>query len=318
MSHRPLRALFGVAVFATLLSCATGGYTPQTPSMPAARAALRPEYRLFYDALQDYGDWTLIEPYGFVFRPKVDFASFRPYQEGFWVPTDAWGWVWISAEPFGWATYHYGSWLWDRYQGWVWVPGVDWGPAWVSWQLAGEYVGWAPLSPQAGGGWPREIPGGPYVYAPMERMGSASLRSQIRSQATLGEAVAGARPADELVERDGVQVNLGPAFARVERAIGAPLPRVKLAESAAPARPPGSPSDAGITGGTGELDIPVARREAEDAARRARALIQAGGRTPTVLPIFRPGRIGPTGEGVGVKKRPGRSGRPAADADSTR
>jgi hypothetical protein len=29
-----------------------------------------PEYRVFYDALVDYGDWILIEPYGWVFRPR--------------------------------------------------------------------------------------------------------------------------------------------------------------------------------------------------------------------------------------------------------
>jgi hypothetical protein len=247
----------------------------------------------------------------------VDFATFRPYQEGFWVPTDAWGWVWISAEPFGWATYHYGSWLWDRFQGWVWVPGVDWGPAWVSWQLAGDYAGWAPLGPRTGGGWSGEIPGGAYVYAPIQRMGSASLRSQIRTQASLGEAVADPQPADELVERDGVSVNLGPAFTRIERAIGAPLPRVKLAESGASARSTAGPADEETLARPGEIDVPAARREAEDAARRARALIQAGGRTPAVLPILRPGRIGPAGDRSGARKRPGRPARPGAGADTT-
>ena len=92
--------------------------------MPAARAALRPEYRLFYDSLVDYGDWVLIEPYGFMFRPRVDFATFRPYADGFWAPSDPWGWVWISAEPFGWATYHYGRWGYSRRIGWFWALGI--------------------------------------------------------------------------------------------------------------------------------------------------------------------------------------------------
>jgi hypothetical protein len=316
MSYRHLGALSGALALATLLSCATGGYAPQ-PSMPAARAALRPEYRVFYDALQDYGDWTLIEPYGFVFHPKVDFASFRPYQDGFWVATDAWGWVWISAEPFGWATYHYGSWVWDRFQGWVWVPGVDWGPAWVSWQLAGAYAGWAPLGPQAGGGLPGGIPSGPYVFAPVNLMGSADLRSHITPQAKLGTAVAEAQAADNVVERDGVRINMGPAFAGIERAIGGPLPRVKLAEATVPTRPAAGPGDAVLTGESGEVDVAGARREAEDAARRARAMIQAGGKTPAVLPILRPAGIGAAGEGSGAQKRPRRFGRPDA-ADTTR
>ena len=53
---------------------------------------------------QDDGDWTLIEPYGYVFRPHVNFVAWSPYQYGFWAPSDVYGWVWISAEPFGWAT----------------------------------------------------------------------------------------------------------------------------------------------------------------------------------------------------------------------
>jgi hypothetical protein len=82
----------------TQLSCATIGLTPLQDSMPAARAGLSPEYRLFYDALQDYGDWTLIEPFGYVFRPYGNASSWRPYQYGYWAPSDVYGWVWISGE----------------------------------------------------------------------------------------------------------------------------------------------------------------------------------------------------------------------------
>jgi hypothetical protein len=60
------------------------------------------------------------------------------------------GWTWASNEPFGWATYHYGRWAWDSRFGWLWVPGTIWGPAWVSWQYGGGYVGWAPLPPTVG------------------------------------------------------------------------------------------------------------------------------------------------------------------------
>ncbi len=33
--------------------------------------------------------------------------------------------------------------------GWVWVPGDEWAPAWVSWRKGNDYVGWAPLPPEA-------------------------------------------------------------------------------------------------------------------------------------------------------------------------
>jgi hypothetical protein len=121
--HAPALAA-GVLLALLQLSCATTGMTPDPVSMPAARAGLRPQYRVFYDELVDYGDWILIEPYGFVFRPRTRFNSWSPYYDGFWSPSDNYGWVWVSAEPYGWATYHYGRWLNDDYQGWVWVPGA--------------------------------------------------------------------------------------------------------------------------------------------------------------------------------------------------
>ena len=76
-------------------------------------------------------------------------VGWRPYTQGHWVDTD-YGWTWISDEPWGWATYHYGRWLADQEYGWLWVPGNQWGPAWVSFQQGGGYVGWAPLPPAVG------------------------------------------------------------------------------------------------------------------------------------------------------------------------
>ena len=88
--------------------------------------------------------------YGYVFQPRQATQSrdWRPYINGHWVYTDA-GWTWISDEPFGWATYHYGRWTRLRSVGWVWVPGEQWAPAWVSWRRGNSYVGWAPLPPEA-------------------------------------------------------------------------------------------------------------------------------------------------------------------------
>src|SRR5512138_3799115 len=80
----------------------SGGPALTPPPQPAARIALRPEYRVFYDALSDYGDWVLIEPWGYVFRPRVDFGVWRPYTNGFWAASDVYGWVWVSSESFGW------------------------------------------------------------------------------------------------------------------------------------------------------------------------------------------------------------------------
>jgi hypothetical protein len=297
-----IRRAIAAALFAlTLAGCATSGFTP-APSMPAARAGLRPEYRIFYDALNDYGDWTLIEPYGWVFHPRgVDYGSWRPYTNGFWAPSDSWGWVWISAEPFGWATYHYGSWLFDRYQGWVWVPGVEWAPAWVDWQLAGDYAGWAPLGPQ---GTPPLLSGtqgaSPYVYAPLSSLTATDLNAHLASPAEAASIAREARPVETTVTREGVRTPFGPPFARVERAQGGmPLQRVsiqemlprgeagKAAAEPAPASPPAPSSAADAAAAR----VEATRRAGEEAADRARAAIGKDVPPPARVPVVRPAWI---------------------------
>ncbi len=112
--------------------------------------AITTGYTTFYNKLEPYGDWIETGDYGYVFHPREaeSSRSWRPYTDGRWVYTDA-GWTWISEEPFGWATYHYGRWTRLRGVGWVWVPGNQWAPAWVSWRKGNDYVGWAPLPPEA-------------------------------------------------------------------------------------------------------------------------------------------------------------------------
>ena len=62
--------------------------------------------------------------------------------------TDENGWYWVSDEPFGWATYHYGRWAYDEQYRWIWIPGGTWGPAWVAFRYSDENIGWAPLPPE--------------------------------------------------------------------------------------------------------------------------------------------------------------------------
>ncbi len=102
----------------------------------------------FYDSLAPYGNWIERPSHGWVWTPREVSSTWRPYQAGHWVWSDE-GWTWLSDEPYGWATYHYGRWYEDPEIGWAWVPGNDWSPAWVSWQEGNDYVGWAPLPPGA-------------------------------------------------------------------------------------------------------------------------------------------------------------------------
>jgi hypothetical protein len=106
---------------------------------------------VFYRNLAPYGYWVQRPNYGWVWTPRQMRYGWRPYSAGRWVYSD-YGWTWAAAasEPWGWATYHYGRWYDDPNYGWQWVPGTDWGPAWVSWQSGGGYLGWAPLPPAVG------------------------------------------------------------------------------------------------------------------------------------------------------------------------
>jgi hypothetical protein len=100
----------------------------------------------FYDPLTPYGSWVEVGSHGRCWRPTHVETGWRPYSVGHWEWTDA-GWYWVSDEPFAWACYHYGGWVFDQSYGWVWVPGTEWAPAWVTWREGGDYIGWAPCGP---------------------------------------------------------------------------------------------------------------------------------------------------------------------------
>jgi hypothetical protein len=137
---------------------------------PSGRASV--DLGFFYDDLAPYGNWIERPSYGWVWTPRAVASSWRPYQNGHWVATDD-GWVWVTDEPYGWATYHYGRWYEDPELGWSWVPGDTWGPSWVSFQEGNDYVGWAPLPPGvnvsvgfSGGGYAYGIAPAAYLFVP--------------------------------------------------------------------------------------------------------------------------------------------------------
>ncbi len=131
------------------------------PAGPVAAPAAQPQatapaysidasYQTFYDQLAPYGSWITMDPYGYVWQPSATLhdINWRPYTLGHWAYTDD-GWTWMSDEPFGWITYHYGRWMRTHTLGWVWTPDDQWAPAWVSWRYGNDFVGWAPLPPEA-------------------------------------------------------------------------------------------------------------------------------------------------------------------------
>lgn len=97
-----------------------------------------------FDApLAPYGQW-LNSRYGRAFRPDVT-PDWRPYVNGRWGENR----LWVSDDPWGWATDHYGRWGFDDAMGWVWVPGTEWAPSWVAFRddPAQNVSGWAPIPP---------------------------------------------------------------------------------------------------------------------------------------------------------------------------
>lgn len=117
-------------------------------AMANAQMSAGISFGVFYSSLSQHGEWIEMEPDFYVWRPLHVRHGWRPYMDGSWAWTSQ-GWYWVSNEPFGWATFHYGRWYYDDYYGWIWTPGYDWAPAWVQWRYNDNYIGWSPLPPYA-------------------------------------------------------------------------------------------------------------------------------------------------------------------------
>lgn len=72
--------------------------------------------------LDRHGDWVPDSDQGPLWLPRAVPPGWAPYQSGRWAWVSPWGWTWIDAAPWGFAPFHYGSWL--RFDGrWAWSPG---------------------------------------------------------------------------------------------------------------------------------------------------------------------------------------------------
>ncbi|MGC3959714.1 MAG: hypothetical protein QM813_17840 [Verrucomicrobiota bacterium] len=119
-----------------------------TPANVSVSATVQVRAKADFDVpLAAHGSWAEIRTYGRCWRPTSVPVGWRPYCEGRWVWTDC-GWYWESDEPWAWACYHYGRWVYDSEIGWFWVPDVEWAPAWVYWRVGGGFIGWVPCPPR--------------------------------------------------------------------------------------------------------------------------------------------------------------------------
>ena len=127
-----------------------------------ARSMQNAHYDKYYDQdiygaedLDDYGQWVHTRNYGYVWRPHRNsvnsYANWSPYRYGQWRWIPPYGWTWVNDEPWGWATYHHGRWLYDD-GFWYWSPYGQyrysrswWSPALVIITTYAGNICWYPL-----------------------------------------------------------------------------------------------------------------------------------------------------------------------------
>jgi hypothetical protein len=253
-----MQRVFTRFLFLVLLAAVAGATTSRAQvdlRLSVGSPGSQIDLSYFYDNLSPYGDWFEDPSYGWCWTPYDVSADWRPYSDGHWEYTD-YGWSWASNETWGWAPYHYGRWFFDDSYGWGWVPGYEWAPAWVAWRYSDDYVGWAPLPPDADWDGPSglrftgydAIPPPRWCFVPRQHVFDTGLRLQVTLIARNITLFGRTRDATRYEARNGRPVNLGFDVAQVERSIGRPVPRVRIVDVATPARGGGRPAGSGVVG----------------------------------------------------------------------
>lgn len=294
-----LRVALAVAALLAIGGCA-GAYTEAAYPPGIAPPA---DLDFFYSELAPYGHWFDTAGYGWVWSPDDLPVGWRPYSDGCWSYTDL-GWAWVSYEPWGWATFHYGRWYFDDDLGWAWVPGYVWGPAWVDWRWSDEWVGWEPLPPDvdwvAGVGLrerqgerDRDADRHSWCFAPTRWLLDPRLSRRLapsprnitfleRTQPATRYDVVGGRPFDR-----------GPAVADVERALGRSVPRFRVVD-APPSRRPGGGS---VRGGAVAFFRPEVRPPAPGSVPASPGSVPTATSPRGTQPSPSPGPAGPSARG---------------------
>jgi hypothetical protein len=249
-----------LAVAVSLPGCYIDGYydgplAPPIPTDPTAEVTVAE----FYEPLSAHGAWVDMAPYGRVWVPSEEVVGtdYVPYTSGGqWVSTDV-GYVFQSQwdNEWGWATYHYGRWLYTEEYGWAWVPDTEWGPAWVDWRYGGAYVGWAPMAPVG-----VVLVPGAYAFVETRYLGEAGIY-RYRVPAQHVAVVYGATvPSPEVRMNGAARWSMGPPAAHVA-ASGA---RVTNTHYNVPAR--------------GEIRSRAAAARTRGGSRRSAPRVRGGGR----------------------------------------
>jgi hypothetical protein len=204
----------------------------------------------FYDELSPHGDWVTVGNYGHCWRPRGIDRNWQPYLNGEWLYTED-GWTWVSYDPWGGDPYHYGTWSRSDAYGWVWIPGTIWAPAWVTWYVGDNDIGWAPVPPSFSVGVsgyvgpPVTVSRSSYIFVPATRfvgVNVGTVRVPATQNATL---LARTKPVTRFAASGGVLTSGGPTVVQVEHATQRKIARVSVGDAHTKA----VPLDAGLRGG---------------------------------------------------------------------
>jgi hypothetical protein len=215
----------------------------------------------FYDELSPHGDWVTVGSYGHCWHPRGIDRNWQPYLNGEWLYTEA-GWTWVSYDPWGGDPYHYGTWSRSDAYGWVWIPGTIWAPAWVTWYVGDNDIGWAPVPPSFSVGYsgyagpPVTVSRSSYVFVPATQfvgVNVGTVRVPATQNATLFSRT---RPVTRFAASGGVLSSGGPTVVQVERVTQRKIARVSIGDAHTKA----VPLDAGLRGRRGPVIAPAAER----------------------------------------------------------
>jgi FecR protein len=102
--------------------------TVSTATTAAMQYTNSPSYAPGFGSLYSYGSWFDCGGYGYGWRPFGAGYAWSPFTDGQWVLDPAFGWTFVSFQPWGWAPYHYGGWLFNSgCGGWFYSPPMLYG-----------------------------------------------------------------------------------------------------------------------------------------------------------------------------------------------
>jgi len=92
-------------------------------------------YGYGYSDLNYYGGFSNVPGYGMMWQPYFTGVGWDPFMDGAWSWYPGYGYMFVSAYPWGWMPYRYGNWSFVPGFGWMWQPG-----GWNTWVTVPRYT----------------------------------------------------------------------------------------------------------------------------------------------------------------------------------